>query len=226
MTQFERYIALGDSIISDDYPGPGLGAASLLYENHDKRFPSFTGRDLATTSPGVEFVNWSKTGWMLPDLKLSVDQLTKSSGPTLVVVCVGGNDLLHAFAAGVPPQQALQEIGVSLQQLLDRLTSLYPSLTLRVLNAYDPTDGTGTFQSGRHLPEGPQAVKALNALIKQVAGEVLVDLHAHFLGHGQRRSDETFSHHDSSDPSGWFKMDIEPNNRGAHEVRAKIWESL
>jgi hypothetical protein len=41
------YVAIGDSMSIDDYAGgPGRGAASLLYRNHDVDFPDWAGRDL------------------------------------------------------------------------------------------------------------------------------------------------------------------------------------
>lgn len=70
---FDRYIALGDSLSIDLYPGldvvergdpsytgpppRGLGAAALLFRNDDARWPEFAGRDLSTISPGVAFRN-------------------------------------------------------------------------------------------------------------------------------------------------------------------------
>lgn len=226
MRNWCRFVALGDSIVSDDYPGPGLGAVSLLHRNEDGRFPDFKGRDLVTLVPRLEFHNHTRTGWMLPDLKSEVGHLSPSDGATLVVVCIGGNDLLHAFADGVPAGQALAQIRSGYQDLLEQLKGRYSDLTLRLVNAYDPTDGTGKFQSGRHMPEAPAAVAALNELIAQLAGPNLVDIHSHCLGHGMRHKDPDYQHFDPQDPSGWFKMDIEPNNTGAHQIRAKIWESL
>jgi len=226
VNRLQKYIALGDSIISDDYPGPNLGAASLLYQNQDSRFPKFHGQDLKTAFPTVHPLNLSQTGWMINDLLGEVNDLEGSSAETLVVISIGGNDLLHALGEGNSPQESLEAIESGLQALLSELRSKYPALTTRLVNAYDPTDGTGRFQSGREIPNGPELLGALNQVIGKVAGSDLVDIHSHFLGHGMRHTDESFVHYDRSDPSGWFKMDIEPNIRGAHEVRRKLWESL
>jgi hypothetical protein len=71
--KFDRYIALGDSLSIDLYPGldvvergdpsytgpppGGLGAVSLFFRNDDARWPEFAGRDLASLAPGIAFRN-------------------------------------------------------------------------------------------------------------------------------------------------------------------------
>lgn len=224
--RFRNFVALGDSIVSDDYPGPDSGAASLLHLNKNERFPAFQGLDLREKNPRLQFHNLTKTGWMLPDLLSKVETLKGSSEPTLIMVSAGGNDLLHAYAEMKPIEPALDNVQKQMEELKAKLKHLYPNQVIRILNTYDPTDGTGLFQSGRHVPEGPEALAALNSMLRDVAGSDLVDIHRHFLGHGIRHADPQFHHHDPDDPSGWFKMDIEPNPRGAHEVRRKVWESI
>ena len=71
--KFDRYIALGDSLSIDLYPGldvvergdpsytgpppGGLGAVSLFFRNDDARWPEFAGRDPASLAPGIAFRN-------------------------------------------------------------------------------------------------------------------------------------------------------------------------
>ncbi len=224
--RFTHFVALGDSIISDDYPGPNLGSAALLYRNDSHFFPEFEGRDLRTLYPSMRFENRSVTGSRLSDVLKVVDSLKSESRPTLAVLSVGGNDLLQGFAEGQPIAFILEGVSTGLDLLLKRLRSAFGKLTLRLLNTYDPTDGTGQFQSGRIIPHGPQALAGLNAILAEKAGTDLVDIHQHFLGHGLRHRDPAYEHYSAEDPSGWFKMDIEPNNRGAHEVRRCLWHSL
>lgn len=226
MQIFSSFIALGDSIISDDYPGPNLGSAVLLYRNDRHFFPDFEGRDLRSRNPELRFENRALTGSRVPDVLEVLRALKGENTSTLVVLSVGGNDLLQGFAEGRPVPDVLKEISANLTQVLNRLKVTFPKLTLRLLNAYDPTDGTGTFQSGRTLPQGPQALAEFNRMLAEKAGPDLVDIHHHFLGHGLRHKDPTFESYCAEDPSGWFKMDIEPNNRGAHEVRRCLWKSL
>ena len=139
---------------------------------------------------------------------------------------MGGNDLLQAYAEGRELPEVLTQLESQLNSLIAELEALFCDLTLRVLNVYDPTDESGRFQSGRFLPDGPQALSALNRVYAQVAGPRLVDIHSHCLGHGIRHADPTYRHFQAEDPSGWFKMDIEPNNRGAHEIRRALWGTL
>jgi hypothetical protein len=65
--RFTHYVALGDSMSTDEYPTcdllqldavPGelvpAGAAALFYRNRDDLWPEFAGTDLATLCPGIE----------------------------------------------------------------------------------------------------------------------------------------------------------------------------
>jgi len=72
--RFTHYVALGDSMSVDDYPGEGKGAASLLYRNQDHLYPDFAGRDLVTTCPGIELVILARDGATTVDIVH--DQLT------------------------------------------------------------------------------------------------------------------------------------------------------
>lgn len=224
--RFQNYVALGDSIISDDYPGPEKGAAALLYRNKDDLFPEFEALHLKGNNPGIQFLNVTKTGWMFPDLLKKAEELEASNDPTLIVICAGGNDLLHAHSEMQSMDEALAKVNTNLHELRAMLKKCYPKSVFRVVNTYDPTDGTGLFQSGRRVPECPEAIYALNSTLADVAGSDLVDIHSHFQGHGMRHSDPAYHNYKKEDPSGWIKFDIEPNNRGAHEVRRKLWESL
>lgn len=108
---FRRYIALGDSMSIDDYPGfdhaerlgqtgssPGLGAASLLYQNQDAVWPEFVGADLASRCPGLrasrEAFDGATTQGVI-DLQLPSVETEKDGLDTLVTLTAGGNDLLR-----------------------------------------------------------------------------------------------------------------------------------
>ena len=86
---FKQYVALGDSLSIDLYPAldageidvrvalewdtragavAPLGAASLLHRNVDERYPEFTGNDLASRHPDVEFVNVAEDGATIGDV--------------------------------------------------------------------------------------------------------------------------------------------------------------
>lgn len=226
MRPFARYVALGDSLLSDDYPGPGLGAASLLLENKDRRFPDFRGKDLTTCCPGIQSELLCRTGWRVADLFARLERLQPSRQPVFVALAIGGNDLLHWAAEGLEPLAELSRLEERLRELVGRLEELYPDLTLRMLNVYDPTDGSGVVQSGRDVRDGLPLLARLNRMLSDVAGPRLVDIHDHFLGHGMRHADSSYERYDPADPSGWIMFDIEPNPRGASEIRRLIWRSL
>ncbi|MGE0492577.1 MAG: SGNH/GDSL hydrolase family protein [Vulcanimicrobiota bacterium] len=226
MMEFGHFAGLGDSILSDDFPGPGLGAASLLLTNDDMRFPDFRGRDLRTRRKGLTSNVVARTGWRVKDLLSRLEGLPPVRVLSLVVVTVGGNDLLHWVMEQTPAEQGLSQLETDLLALKARLDRLYPRRVTRWGNIYDPTDGTGRFQSGREVPTAPALLEQANALLKRLFDRDVVDLHGHFLGHGIRHADEDYQHHDARDASGWFKMDIEPNPRGASEIRRCFWEAI
>lgn len=225
MKSFARVVALGDSMLSDCYPGPGLGSASLLWRNADKRFPEFAGRDLSHACPQADFSNLSRTGWLLDDLLEKARALAPDPRPTLVLMVGGGNDVLHWLMDGNEPEALFAQLEQKYLKLRSHLESLFPQLTLRVGNVYDPTDGSGRVQSGRYVGPALDCVELLNELLARLFAGV-VDIHRHFLGHGVRHQDPEYEHYHPDDPSGWIKMDIEPNPRGASEIRRLFWASL
>jgi hypothetical protein len=80
---FVRYIALGDSMSIDLYPAldageidvavalerlasvggvAPIGAASLLHQNAEARWPTYIGDDLESRCPGITFQNLASDG--------------------------------------------------------------------------------------------------------------------------------------------------------------------
>lgn len=230
MRPYDLYVALGDSMSTDDYPGPGLGAAALLYRNRDDVHPEFAGRDLHTLSPSTRFLPLAQDGGTAPSVLAQLPRLAPYRGPVLATLTVGGNDFIHYLNTGLPLERAAAEFTSHLDAILGRLQVLFPDLTLRLGTIYDPTDGTGRVQSGHdRLAAGLPILGHVNGLIAQAArrhGGEAVDLHAHFLGHGIRHADPTYERYDPADPTGWIMLDIEPNPRGASEIRRLFWRSL
>lgn len=230
MRAFDLYVALGDSMSTDDHPGPGLGAASLLYRNQDRIFPEFTGRDLLSLNPSTRRIHLARDGFTALDVLESLAELKPCSGPVLVTLTIGGNDSIQYLNAMTPTSIAMGEFTARLSRILGQLKRLYPDLTLRMGNIYDPTDGSGRVQSGHdRFAAGLPMLGGVNRLLAQVAGMhggEIVDVHAHFLGHGARHADPTCPHHRPEDPTAWIMWDIEPNSRGASELRRLFWGSL
>jgi hypothetical protein len=196
------FLALGDSIISDCYPGPGYGVAALMQKALEP----------------VQRHGVTRTGYKLPDLEAQLPNLTGSAHCKAGLLSIGGNDLL---ALDSPPDSAWYATFSERYRCLRReLGRLYPGTLWLVCNLYDPTDGTGQLpgREKRGFPPRPQLVECLsrlNAAIAEVAGPDLVDLHSHCLGHG-------WSRHSSL----WFQMDIEPNREGARQIADLLLQRL
>ncbi|MBX3166048.1 MAG: SGNH/GDSL hydrolase family protein [Candidatus Eremiobacteraeota bacterium] len=188
------FLALGDSIISDCYPGPGYGVAALVQRGLEP-----------VTRHGI-----TRTGYRLPDLEAQLPHLQGSTRCRTGLLSIGGNDLL---ALDSPPDDFWYEsFSRRYQELRRQLGVLYPSAPWLVCNLYDPTDGTGQLpgREARGFPPRPELVESLgrlNRVIAEVAGDDLVDIHAHCLGHGWSRRLPL-----------WFQMDIEPNREGARQL--------
>jgi lysophospholipase L1-like esterase len=239
--RFTHYVALGDSMSSDHYPTcdvrgldappsrlDPLGAAALLYRNDDERWPEFAGRDLARQAPpGLNFLNLTQDGALIDDVV--TEELARlgrdSPDPRiLVTVTAGGNDLLDALAAGVPLDTAVTRIIRRYTDLIETLCEELSQATLLLTTVYDPTDGTGRLpglsESLGRLPI--EYLDRFNAHVRETAdrtpGAALADVHRHFLGHGVT----------AAEPERWYwrRSLIEPNARGAGEIRRVWWEAL
>ena len=237
---FARYVALGDSISIDDYPSLDLGtrltgepaeevgAASLLYRNRDDLWPEFAGHDLSTRWPCIEYIDHTADGattWNV--LEAQLPNLPRDDGePTLVTLTAGGNDLLQLFVSEpVDSTRGLQHVAVNLREILKRISTHFSDATIIVGTVYDPSDGTadlGPYQLTQH--DAPTRrrmwnwVRSYNDVVKKLAaanGCLCADIHEHFLGHGITEPDPGKRWY-------WEEMIIEPNARGASEVR-RLW---
>ena len=235
---FTLYVALGDSMSTDHYPTcdvrgldapPGrldpLGAAALLHRNDDARWPEFRGLDLETLSD-VEFLGLAEDGAMIDDV--ATEELARigrdSADPDiLLTLTAGGNDLLDALVAGRQMETAVGLASRRFVDLVETVREELPRATLVLTTVYDPTDGTGRLpglESYGRLPL--EHLERFNDTVRTAAGSLprtlLADVHRRFLGHGM------------SAPPGerwyWSRNPIEPNARGASEIRRVWWEVL
>jgi len=201
-----------------------LGAASLLHRNDDMRWPEEQGNDLLSRWPGIGFANLASDGATIGDVfGEQLPQLEESDAPSLLTLTIGGNDLLSAFST--KPRISLLEaiardVADAYEFLLDALHRARPNAHVVVATIYDPSDGTG------HIPgvleqAGPLPLPVLSGLndrIRTLASSTprtaLADVHAHFMGHGVLAPEE--------DRWYWRRSLIEPNARGASEIR-RLW---
>ena len=202
---FQRYVALGDSISIDEYPGQdwqerkglrapvsGLGAASLLYRNADEVWPDFRGADLHTLLPELHFDALPTDAAVA---RYVLDRQLPKLGrgdrrPTLVTLTVGGNDLLQLLrpGAGAPGRDDADRILGTIDTILGRLERLFPDRTVLLGTVYDPSDG-GPWLMGVPLsPANRDILERLNegirGLARQREGILLSDIAERFAGHG------------------------------------------
>jgi lysophospholipase L1-like esterase len=232
---FSLYVALGDSMSTDHYPTcdvrnvdapPGrldpLGAAALLHANEDARWPEFRGRDLDRLFREVEFLNLAEDGAMIDDV--ATEELARlghdSDDPgILLTLTAGGNDLLDALGSGRPLDRAVRQIERQYTDLVATVREELPGATLVLTTVYDPTDGTGRLPGLESLGRLPlEHLDRFNERVRDLAREddhtLLADVHRHFLGHGVKAPER--------DRWYWRRNLIEPNARGASEIR-RVW---
>ena len=231
---YRRYVGLGDSISIDDYAGgSGWGAISLFYRNKDDTYPEWKGRDLRSLYPGIEFHSLASDG--ATSTSVAEEQLpalpTGDDDPTIVTLTIGGNDFLSLLGAGrVISGEAVDRFRLNLGKILTGFRDRYPNCTIILGTIYDPTDGVGDLGIPEvDIREAYELFHAFNNVILELGksyGAQIADIYSHFLGHGSHHGDPGNPHYCPGDPSYWFVQEIEPNARGAHEVRLKFWEAL
>lgn len=217
--EFTHYVALGDSISTDDYPGEGKGAASLFYRNNDELYPQSAGRDLATLYPKIKFLPLAQDGATTRDIlqeQLPRLKSLRRPGSVLFTLTAGGNDILAE-------QDDATDIFARIRKILNHLIESYPECLILVGTVYDPTDDGGDlFEPGLRREREMNILAGLNTDLRSLNDPniAVVDIHRHFLGHGLQHKNHP------RDPSLWYVLTIEPNLRGAHEIRSLFWEGL
>jgi GDSL-like Lipase/Acylhydrolase family len=220
---FSHYFALGDSISTDDYPGEGKGAASLFFKNQDHLYPDFRGKDLHSLNRKMDFQLLARDGATSHDiLHNQLQSLQRGSmNPIIFTLTSGGNDILSL-------QSDSAEIAFRIEAILKFLKHLFPNGVVLLGTIYDPSDGTGELFDQGSLQHKLDILLKTNQAIRTMTepGRVyLVDIYQHFLGHGMKAALNQNSEM-STDASVWYVNNIEPNSRGAHEIRNLFWKAL
>jgi lysophospholipase L1-like esterase len=248
MRYFSTYVALGDSMSIDLYPAldageidvavalerdvmagsvAPLGAASLLHQNDDARWPAEQGADLVTRYPGIAFHNLATDGATIGDVfGEQLPQLDESDEETLVTLTIGGNDLLSAFAN--KPRVSLLEaiardVAEAYEFLVDAVRRVRGNSLILLSTIYDPSDRLGripgVLEDAGKLPL--EILDGMNDHIRRLAAgtpnAAAADIHAHFLGHGASAPE--------ADRWYWRRSLIEPNAMGASEIR-RVWRDV
>jgi hypothetical protein len=237
-----RLVVLGDSISA------GQGASShettysaLLVENVDGEFPDEAETDLTSRfGAEVELVNVAAGGATTRDLPRQLGDLEEElggppAGHTIVVVTIGGNDLVRALASLQPPDgtvldRAIEEIG-DVAAWFD--PERFPDgVSLYVADVYDPSDGVGSAPEcfgGIQIPGLVEALETWRQRYVELATErgfAVVDALGHFRGHGFHYSEPDNQYYDAEDPTPWFYDCVHPNDRGHSELRRLFFEAI
>ncbi len=234
---FSLYVALGDSMSIDHYPTcdvrrldvpparlDPLGAAALLFRNDDVRWPEFRGLDLQNLEPEAEILNLAEDGAMIDDV--ATEELARlgrdrEDPGILLTLTAGGNDLLDALSAGRKLESA---VGLVIKRYIDLVETVreeLPRATLILTTVYDPTDGTGRLPGLDAYGRLPlEQLDRFNRQVRETADAmpdtVVADVHRHFRHHGLTAPENERWY--------WDRNPIEPNARGASEIRRVWWE--
>ena len=222
-------VFVGDNVANN--PSTAQGYPSLLEANDDALFPAFASQDLATL--GMDSVRLDRGGDSYESLADDAIFAEVHDGDRAVLVQLGLNDLVRLAlvllddeALREDPSPAIEDFQESVAAVLDQAVEVAAEDRLYVTNLYDPSDGEGDlaeavtgffpFPGAENVtPElALEVIEGFNSAIKaeaQARDATVIDLHSHFMGQGL--------HGDES----WLSTVIDPNLRGAHEIRRVVW---
>lgn len=156
---FDLYIALGDSMSTDEYPyrdalarfanahvhelRENLGPAALLYKNADEIFSDFRHRDLSSICPGIRFANLAKDNQNTVDLLDLIESegilettcakhLDDGEGRILLTLTIGGNDLLAAFLRSIKIKEGQYDLDGAIEELRERFSRIVKAIDDRL----------------------------------------------------------------------------------------------
>jgi acyl-CoA thioesterase-1 len=191
----------GDSILDcARYNEHGVTPGRLLVENDDALFPEFRGRDLASRGP-TRLEHRAVDGSTVDGLPAQARDLAAAAGDAVALLTIGGNDMIVGLAEDAGP--GVEAFGRALDAFLAGL----PIRPVLIGSVYDPTFGDDRLNFlGVDAALARRNHARLHAVLAEAAARVgaLVDLHGHFLRHG--------------DPT-WLTRTIEPSLVGASEIR-------
>jgi hypothetical protein len=127
--------------------------------------------------------------------------------------------MLQVLYVVPPPAELVAGMVSRLHRILREIRRKLPRSLVLVSTVYDPSDGTNDIGTGRldvaarWLADYNDAVRRA---VKAVSGMLLADLERHFRGHGVTAPERQRWY--------WRELIVEPNARGASEVR-RVWLS-
>jgi lysophospholipase L1-like esterase len=245
-------LGFGDSVTVGYCASPGKSYVELLIENDDDDYPDYAGRDLSSIFGSVTDNNKAINGSTSCDyseelIRGAVRQDQDTSKPTILLITLGGNDLIHDYSCANPREchaycadLADAEIYAAnyKQRMIEFINAIDdevegPLFTF-IGNIYDPTDGVGDIENASiPLPDWPDGIDVLalyNTTIAEIAAETgshLVDVHGAMMGHGIHYNDQSHPNYSADDPSYWYCANLEdPNDKGYSAIRDAYWEKI
>lgn len=247
-------VGYGDSVTAGYCASNGRSYFQLLVRNLDAVYPAQAGKDLERHFTTVTADNLAVSGATSCDLAARRAELVNhlrrtpvTAAQTVVVITLGGNDLIHDYGCLNPHEcaaycstlaQATPWAQAFRQRMIDLIRVFQAELPGKVhvflANIYDPTDGVGDIERASILlppwPEGLQIVALYNQTLAEVAADTgahLVDMRRAMLGHGIHYTDTSNPYYDPADPTYWYCSNLEdPNDRGYHAIRRAFWDSI
>lgn len=245
-------IGFGDSVTTGYCSSPGHSYFEMLIENDDDLHPSFAGRDLSTRFGAVTENNKAVDGatscnFTEQGIRAALQSDTETGKPTLVLITLGGNDLIHDYSCANPHECAgycadLADATEWAANFKDRVLGFIQAaddeidgeMFVFIGNIYDPTDGIGDIENASiPLPPWPDGLDVLalyNQTIDEIAetaGATVVDMRGAMLGHGLHYNDESHPQYDADDPSYWYCANLEdPNDKGYAAIREAFWVAI
>lgn len=235
-------LGLGDSVTQGLGASPGKGYFDRLVRNPPDEVSDMRGINLKSVLPNLEALNLSVSGMTsLECVNHQLPRLQRWPEDTfgIVVLTVGGNDVVHNYGRTPPREGAmygarLSEIGewkknfaTRLETIAQKVRECFPGGShVFVADIYDPTDGDSDTQNAG-LPvwsEGSAVLNSWNEVLREFAErheEVsLIEMRATFLGHGIHCVQFWHPAYRADDPSYWYWDNLEdPNDRGYDAIR-------
>jgi hypothetical protein len=235
-------VGMGDSVTAGFGALPGHSYFDRLTVNATSDEPAIRGLNLKAVFPNLSVTNLAMSGCTSAQaLRAQLPKLGRRPVDSfgLVVMTIGGNDLIHNYGMSKPVDgamygatwaQAQPWLGTFRQRmdaLLDGTIAAFPGGCLILVgNIYDPSDGTGSLR-WVGMPAWPDGLR-LHAEFNRILAESvakrpqarLVDLHGTFLGHGVTCSQFWRGTYRREDPHWWYHANVEdPNDRGYDAIR-------
>lgn len=218
---------------------PDLLWSDLIQLNDDVRFPDATRHTLTAALPSVQSVyNVARGGAVASDMVGEqlprMLELADGSGPAIVLVTIGGNDLNEQQRLGVGRSigKAVARDLARVKAALDDATLFPEGGRLYATNLFDPTgpgiNGAACFEPIFHGAIDGE-VTAFNIAMHEEAvagGWALLDTHGLFADRGYGDSDPGEVDAGATDPPHWFADCVHPNARGHHELRELFFGAI